>query len=68
MASIRERVFEALDNAYENGYDLRAWPASETMMDLLTYCGDLDGLEADEVLPHVIAWQKTFRAGTQTQN
>jgi hypothetical protein len=54
--TVRERVFEALDNAVENGYALDEWAASEVADDLLTYCADLEGLDVDDVLPFIIEW------------
>lgn len=55
--NLQERVFEALSNAIENGYDLERWAASEVVGDLRSYCSDLEGCDPEELLPHVIEWQ-----------
>lgn len=57
MNDLRERVFEALNNAVANGYDMREWAPSEVAVDLLDHDAGLEHLEPDDVLPHIIEWQ-----------
>lgn len=57
MTDLRSEVFEALNNAVANGYDLRLLPASEVAVDLLDRCAPLEHLEPDDVLPFIIEWQ-----------
>lgn len=52
---MREKIFELLNNAVENGYDLSGWDARQLADDLGDYAPDMEG-RADEALPHIQAW------------
>lgn len=57
---LRGLVFEALDNAVDNGYgdvahDLEA---NRTAIDLGTYSSELEGLETAVPVPHIQEWRK----------
>jgi hypothetical protein len=56
----RERVFEALDNARENGYDFRFTEPEAVATDLGTYDADLQG-EGERLIPHIREWQASKR-------
>ena len=55
--ALRDEVFEALDNAIANGYDMKSWAPTDVAVDLLDHCASLEHLEPDDVLPHIIEWQ-----------
>lgn len=57
MRLIKEIVCEALDNALEGGYDQSRMPVDEVCQELLSYCGDLEDLEVEDIRDHVTAWQ-----------
>ncbi len=54
--NIRESVFEALDNAVENGYPMREWKIEAILDDLLMCDADLEDLERAVVEPFVVKW------------
>jgi hypothetical protein len=49
-------VKSALDNARESGYVFGANSAEDLAMDIARYDGDLDLVDAKDLLPHVRAW------------
>lgn len=53
---LRQHVFEALNNAIENGYDLRQWSAEQIIDDLNRYAADLEAYMPEELRPHIEAW------------
>lgn len=58
MNSLQERVFRALDNARENGYEQITLPATEVTWDLLTLDADLEKEDFVAVKPLVEEWQQ----------
>jgi len=55
---IRSAVFEALDNAAKNGFDMKEYENGVIIQDLLDCDADLEDLPFDALLPHVRAWKK----------
>jgi len=58
--SLKERIFEALDNAVENGYDddFRAMGDLELAVDLVTYSSDLEDEEPEDLVPFIAEYRK----------
>jgi hypothetical protein len=52
----RARVFKSLDNAEANGYPQRDLPVDQIACDIGTCDADLEGLEVEELRPHIEAW------------
>jgi len=59
---IRESVYEALENALQNGFDPLESTVGENVQDLLSYDANLERCYAHEVLPHVEAWMAEERS------
>lgn len=55
---IYELVFEALNNAKDNGYDARGEDVEDTISELLAYDADLENQTRDALRPHVEAWME----------
>jgi len=57
---IRTLVFQALENAKENGYDFVRWPPENIAIDILMYDAPLhqSGATPDQLVPFIIEWQK----------
>ncbi len=56
--TIAEQVRESLNNAAENGYDMRKWGVYKIAYDLLGLDSDLGHLTVDHLAPHIRAWLK----------
>lgn len=54
---VRTSVFEALDNALENGYDPRLQPTEEVAVELTSFDADLEDFEPATLVEHVEAWK-----------
>lgn len=52
----------ALNQAYENGYDLTEWASIAIACDLIDLDSDYEGCEPDDLLPHVVKWLASRRA------
>ena len=56
--TIEQRIHGMLDNAVENGYDVRDWSADDIVADLLAFADLMDEESFGDVLkPHVITWK-----------
>jgi len=64
---LRARVHESLDNAAENEH--WAWIMSadpmEVANDMLAYDADVDGFDAEALVPHIKSWQAKFEEATR---
>lgn len=55
---VEQRVHDMLDNAVENGYDVREWTADDIVADLLAFADLMDEESfADVLKPHVVSWK-----------
>jgi hypothetical protein len=55
--TLRDTVFEALDNAEKNGYDVRSFgPMGFIVDDLKRYVKELEDVPDETLLPIVDAW------------
>ena len=61
--SLRDQVFETLDNAVSNGFAPEIYNHSDGQVSyaLNEFNADLDGFSVEELLPHVEAWRKDNR-------
>ena len=55
----RESVFESLDNAQENGYNMREMTLDEIVVDLKTYDADCEHVPNGLLRTFVAEWLKT---------
>lgn len=55
---MKKQVFESLDNAVENGYDLKDWSAQDLAEDLSDYDSYFNDKNVDEIKTHVKQWQE----------
>lgn len=64
-SEIRAAVFEAMDNACENGFAalMVINDADATVRDLIQYDADLEDLEPADVKPHVLEWRRQRQEG-----
>lgn len=53
----RDEVWIALDQAMDNGYDLRGWDTDTIAVDLADFCPGLEGMSEDELRPHIESWK-----------
>lgn len=58
MPDLKERVFEALNNAKENGYDFLTWSLSHTIQYLKAYNHDLEEAVSTSLIPLIEEWRK----------
>lgn len=59
-SQIRAVVFQALDNAVANGYDMFNEPVDQVAMDLIGCCRDFEEIGDYNVLvPHIEAWKQS---------
>lgn len=65
MTDLRSAVFEALDNAKENGHDFTHEFPHGVACDLIDYDADLEECMPDMLIPHIKAWQDDQRGGGQ---
>ena len=55
---IKALVYEALDNAKENGYDdFLVGSAEQIAGDMIEYCQQLEDTSPALIIPHVLTWQ-----------
>lgn len=55
---MKKQVFESLDNAVENGYDLKDWSAQDLAEDLSDYDSYFNDKNVDEIKTYVKQWQE----------
>jgi hypothetical protein len=54
--TIERMVYQALDNARENGYDQRFLTPEDIAHDLTDCDADLGGAHVNDLLPHIASW------------
>jgi ribosome-binding protein aMBF1 (putative translation factor) len=54
---LKNRVFESLDNAIVNGYELLEWSDQDIADDLHEYDAELENVDSAELLPLVAEWR-----------
>lgn len=54
----REEVFENLNNAEENGYNMAALPPAQICLELIAYGPKLEDHTPAQLLPFVLEWLK----------
>lgn len=57
--TVKKAIFEALDNAVVNGYEILVAYADVSLVaeDLVNKDAGLEHLEVEEVVPHILAWR-----------
>lgn len=55
---IKKLVFEALNNAKENGYEPEKESVEYWANDLIDYDADLENCEPEELTPYIEEWRK----------
>lgn len=55
-ATLQAQIFQALDNAGENGYDFRGCEPESVIVDMQTFDAVCESVDADLLRPHVAAW------------
>lgn len=53
---MQDLVFNALDNAVENGYREDLNDSVSIALDLIEYCSDFENANLEELLPYIRAW------------
>lgn len=61
--ALRDRVFESLNNAVENGFNVRSWTPDSLTDDLMAYDADLERCDRSSVLLAVREWMDAARHG-----
>lgn len=61
MKNLKKLVFEALDNALGNEYDLRTDDPMDVAYDLVAYDSGLEDVEPKLLVEHIVDWQKSKR-------
>lgn len=58
--ALKERVYEALNNAYDNGYTFDGWTLDSVAADMVTYDADLEQYADDpsKLVPYIDDWKK----------
>lgn len=56
--ALQKLVLDALDNAKENGYAMRALSDDELAADLCDCDADLGGFEPDQLVPFIKIWKE----------
>lgn len=58
--SLKELVFEALNNAVANGYGAFAYKtsATEVAADMARYDANVEGVPEVQLVPYVLAWRR----------
>jgi hypothetical protein len=64
----RKALFESLDNAVENGYDLRVEGSHDIAVDLGSYDERFEGAEPDDLVPLIDAWKKARGGDVSARN
>ena len=58
--TLKQKVYDNLENALENGYDFTNWKSDNVADDMLTYADyDFPGVEPEEIKPLIEEWQNT---------
>jgi len=60
--SLRDMVFENLDNGLENEPDIVNWTVLDIAIDLTAYAADLEDYKAMDLVPYVKEWLEARRA------
>lgn len=63
MDKIKQDVFESLDNAIENGYELLEWEPEDISKDLHEYDSQFENVSQEILLPIVKEWYETNKFG-----
>lgn len=53
---LKKKIFESLDNAVDNGYELKEWPAENIALDLAEYDEFFESYTQPELVPHIVEW------------
>jgi hypothetical protein len=59
--TLRDRVFEVLDNVLKDGYDLRKEDAALVAITLQSCDVVLENVLCEDMFRHVVAWQEARR-------
>ena len=52
---MKDKVFEALGNAEEGGYNVREIPPLTQAYELISYCEEFETCKPEELVPHIEA-------------
>lgn len=57
-SNLQKDIFEALDNARENGFDFKTngWPPEEIAEDLIEFDSIFEGANPSDLIPHIETW------------
>lgn len=58
MKFLRDRIFESLNSAIENGYELREWTAEDIAKDLAEYDSYFESTPVEDLVPFIQEWLK----------
>ena len=60
--ALQKKVWENLDSALANDYDMRGWTLEDIVLDLMCFAADLEDIEEVALLePHVKSWLEARR-------
>ena len=57
----RGKIFESLDQALENGYELLGWEPEEIAIDLHDYDAQFENIDPALLVPVISEWQEQRR-------
>lgn len=57
MFDYRKLIFDSLDDAYENGYDMSKYLVNEVVTNLIDYDSELLFLPIDKCIEYIHDWQ-----------
>jgi hypothetical protein len=57
---MKDKVFEALKNAEEGGYDVRKTPPLTQAYDLISYCEEFESCNAEDLVLHIEEYYETY--------
>lgn len=57
--NLQQTVYESLNNARENGYDLTTWDSEEIAEDLMQYDTGCENSTVEELVPHINKWKES---------
>ena len=53
---LKQKIFEALNNAMDSGYEINEWSAELIAQDLSDYDSFFEGYLEPELVPHIVSW------------
>lgn len=53
---LKAKIYESLNSAIDNGYELNDWPAEQIAQDLSEYDAFFEGYLEPELVPHIVSW------------